>query len=425
MGYVLFWLIVLGLLLWRKALQDPEWGQKWPDRELADPEREQAVLAAVGPVECGLAVSVRYVEWSAEQGPGSWRGTRIVVSGACPELNISVGSGSDVDVGDAALDGALSLIGPPLLVRAIMDSPTRKALLDLARSSCVRSGSFRVRDGQVRVDVLRPPLGRDPADAIARLALAVAKSVQAPADVPARLAANAREDPEPGVRVSNLNTLVREFPDHALTATALRAAATDSDGDVRLAAGRALGAEGRPIVMAVAADTTVDDSCSAHAMDALRDVSAPELGEILAAAQRPERGRGGPARPHTARACVEALTRLGEDAVPLLGEALRSENEVVALAAIRALDKIGGPATVIPLQEAVEHHGGEVRQAAATALADVQARLTGTPGQISLAVGDTGQVSLADDVEGRVSLQTPAGRTAEAQLTDRHRPRQQ
>jgi HEAT repeat protein len=148
----------------------------------------------------------------------------------------------------------------------------------------------------------------------------------------------------------------------------------------------------------------VDDACSAQAIGALRDATAHELSPILETAHRPQRLRKAPPRPYTARACVEALGRLGEDAVPLLDAALRSENEAVALATIRVLDRIGGPAVVMSLQAAVEHHGGEVRRAAETALGDVQARLVGTPGQVSLTTGDTGQVSLAEDGAGQLSL---------------------
>jgi HEAT repeat protein len=404
MWHVLFWLAVLALVLWRHALQDPEWGQKWPDRELPAPsDRERALLSAVGPLPSGLSLSMRHLEWAKDESPGSQTGTRLVVKGVCPQISVSVGDGVDIEVGDAALDGMLSLMGPPPLVRAMLDGPARGALLALARSPS-RARSLRIRDGELRIDTVEGNVGE--LERLARLALtAAARLRQAPADVPARLAANAREDHDPAVRRSNLQTLVREFPDHALTAPTIRAASEDGDGEVRLAAARAMGEEGRPVLLALARDTAVDDACSAHAIDALGDGSLAELGTILEAAHRAPYGGQAPWRPHTARACVEALSRLGEDAVPLLDVTLGSENEAVALATIRALGRIGGPAVVIPLQVAADHHRGDVRQAAETALGDVQARLKGTPGQISLSAGDSGQVSLADDAAGQVSLE--------------------
>src|SRR5262245_250464 len=344
MWTLLFWGAVLAFLVWRAALEDREWGQKWPGRALPDPEGERALLAALGPVATGLTLSARKCEWARKTGPGSHRGTRLVVKGVCPQLTLGVESGVDVEVGDAALDGVVSLMGPPALVRAMLDKPAREALLALARSPS-RPGSLRVRDGELRIDVGE----RDSARSVASLALAAAVRLQAPADVPVRLLANAREDDDAAVRLKSLRTLVREFPDHAATAAALQAACGDGDGDVRLAAARALGADGRPVLLALARDTKVDDDCSAQAVDALADASAAELGAILEVAQRTPHRPGAPWRPHTARACVEALSRHGKDVVPLLDQALRSENEAVALAAIRALDRIGGPAVVVPL----------------------------------------------------------------------------
>jgi hypothetical protein len=324
-----------------------------------------------------------------------------VVSGLCPQLSIRFGSGTDVEVGDGDLDGPLTLMGPPPLVRAMFDGPARRAFLAVARTP-MRKDTFKLFDGELQIDVVESEVAQ--LEPLARLLLAVAQQLQAPADVPARLAKNARDDEDAGVRLVSLQTLVRDFPGHAQTTAAVLSACDDVDGDVRLAAARARGAEGRSLLLALARGTEVNDACSAQAIDALRDATADELAPILAAAQRGQGSSKAPSRPYTVRACVEALGRLGEDAVPLLDGALRSQNEAVALATIRVLDRIGGPAVVMSLQAAVDHHGGDVRRAAETALGDVQARLVGTPGQISLTTGDTGQVSLAEDAAGQVSL---------------------
>ena len=401
MGWLVFWAAVIGFLIWRNAVEDPQWGLKWPDRTLADPDREQALRAAVGPLAGGLSLGLSACEWSRETGPGTQVGTRLTVSGLCPQLSIRFGSGTDVEVGDAELDGPLTLMGPPPLLRAMLDRPARRALLALVRMP-LRKDTFKVFDGQLQVDVIETEVGR--LEPLAQLVVAAAERLQAPPDVPARLAAIARDDGDAAVRLASLQTLVRDFPGHAQTAAAVRSARDDAEGEVRLAAARALGAKGRGLLLALAGDTEVDDACSAQAIDALPDATAAELTPILEAAHGPGRSRKAPSRPYTVRACVEALGRLGDEVVPLLDAPLRSANEAVALATIRVLDRIGGPAVVMSLQAAVEHHGGEVRRAAETALGDVQARLVGTPGQVSLTGGDAGQVSLAEDAAGQVSL---------------------
>jgi HEAT repeat protein len=411
--------LILGLALvafvvWHGWMEDPNRGIKAGDRESPDPGLERAVRAAVGVLPEGLSLHASRSEWSSETGSGTVVGTRLVVKGIAPQLSISDHSWTDVDVGDTGLDSRFSLMGPPPLVRAILDAPARRALVAVLDQP-IRKHSLKAADGGLQVDVWHRDA--DGLGLVARVLLAAAERLQAPADVPARLAAIARGDAIATVRLASLQTLIRDFPDHATTAASVRAACQDREGEVRLAAARALGEEGRPVMLALARGIT-DDECSAQAVENLRDATAAELAPILEAAQRP--GRDGPLRPFTTRACVEALGRLGEEAVPLLDVALRSENEAVAIATIRTLRRIGGPSVVMSLQAAVEHHGrGDVRREAERALDDVQARLVGTPGQVSLAQGEAGQVALADDTAGQVSLDE--ARAPEAPATDRRR----
>jgi hypothetical protein len=245
----------------------------------------------------------------------------------------------------------------------------------------------------------------------AMAAVDVARHLRRPLDAAARLAANARHDPLPGVRLANLKTLVRECPAHAAVQPALQAAAEDDpDAEVRLAAALMMGRDGRPFLATLAADGALDDSLSARALDAL--VPPPEDGRtraILLAALRPGPA-GGPHRPLTARAGVDALRRSGDLAsLALLAEVLASQKGVIALAAVKALAALGTAGVVLPLQEAAQAHEPAVRDAAREAVLDVQARLTGSGGEVSLAAGDTGQVSLLDDARGRVSVEPHAG----------------
>jgi hypothetical protein len=400
MEWLVFWAIVIAFALWRNSLADPDVGLKWPDRTMADPDREQKLLSALGPLAPGLSLSLSRCEWPREIGNGTQVGTRLTVGGACPQIDVRLGNANDVEVGDASLDGPLTLMGPPPLLRAIFDQPARRALAAVVET-LMRKEAFKVFDGKLQIDV--PVTDVEQLEHIARRLLAAAERLQAPADVPARLARNARYDDVAGVRLASLQTLVRDFPGHDQTTALLTAASDDADGEVRLAAARAQGAAGRDLLLSLARDAEVDDACSAQAVGALSGATAEELVPILEAAH-PSASEKAPPRPYTARACVEALGRLGEDAVPLLDGALRSRSDAVALATIRVLDRIGGAAVVMSLQAAVEHHGGEVRKAARIALDDVRARLVGTPGQVSLAAGGTGDVSLADAAAGQVSL---------------------
>jgi hypothetical protein len=74
----------------------------------------------------------------------------------------------------------------------------------------------------------------------------------------------------------------------------------------------------------------------------------------------------------------------------------------VALAAVLALGRVGDASAVLALQAAAAR-GGDLRPAALQAVAEIQGRTGGAPGQVSLAIGEAGGVSLPDE-PGRVTL---------------------
>jgi HEAT repeat protein len=403
-------------------------------------------------------------------------GTRLSISGPGLSPDVTVqpeglgGSGRvarEIEVGDPEFDRAAWVEGPPALVRSLLDGDTRRALRSLFGERLVRPrlapfwAEGRLDEGVLRVDVpeVTPPSTTDlggalqlipeddrlagAADAyvgglarlpdVLRLVVALARRLEAPEDVPRRLADNLRSEPVAGVRLQCLTTLAREFPSHPATREALLAAREDPDAEVRLRAGIALGAEGRELLLAIAGGEGAPDETTARAVRELgARVSGEEATSLLRNALRTRRlatakecivalGRGG------GRKAVDALSRVlaveaGELAwaaarglamtrdpaaeAPLL-RALSSGARDVRLAAATALGHVGTAAAVGPLREAEAGDSG-MRRAARQAVAEIQARLAGAePGQLSLASGESGQLSLAADEPGRLSFADP------------------
>ena len=373
-----------------------DWSRR--ERLRPDPSLEREVTAAVGTVPAGLSVSVR-----ARSGSGG-RCARIVVSGVCPALGLGPETRDDIDLGDEALDRLFAFRGPRSLLCAMMDGDTRSRLMDLARTPEVRSGSLTVVDGALSLDVRRPLYRptRSRIVSVAKQALALAQRLQAPADIPARLAENALDNAQRGVRLANLRALLREHAGEWVTRDALRRATAHPDPELRLMAAQAMGDEGRSVVIDLARDTSTEDEACAGAIEALGTLPLADLETVLAASLGPAGGRA--ARPFTARACADLLAKCGAAALPLLADVVRARSEAVALAGVRALRRIGTAEAVLPLTEAAATGEGAVREAARAALEDIQLGLRGTPGAVSLSEGEAGVLSLADDPSGRLSV---------------------
>ena len=377
-----------------RKLFEADWRRR--ERERPAPALELKVMNAVGRSP-GLALSVAQ-HWGPEG-----RSDRVRVSGVCPLIAITPERAGDIDLGDAAVDTLFAFSGPRSLVCAMMDESTRATLRDL--SLMARPDSILVAEGVLRVDARWSRFHSRDVTEVARKALSVARQLQAPADVSMRLAANALNDPQRGVRLTSLRTLLREHGESAAARETLAAAAAHPDPELRLAAATALGAEGRAVLMALARDTSVEDASSASAIEALGGaLPLAELERILAASLASAPGNRPPARPSTARACADLLGHLGEAAAPLLEPVVRARSAAVALAGVRALRRIGSTTAVLPLKLAVQEGAPEVRAAAQAALEDIQLGLTGTPGAVSLTGGEAGILSLVEDPAGRVSL---------------------
>lgn len=360
------------------------------------------------------------------------RQIRIVVSGHTPpELRqvrirpeLPFRLGREIEVGDRYFDDAFFLEGPAQLLHALLDAETRRLMVELKKkcSLTIESGELRAvfSSGKKVAEVLR-------------LLLDLCERFAPPLDVVQRLVANATGDPDPGVRLQNLLILIRELSWNPETDKALRKACSDPVSEIRLRAGRQLGAEGRGVLLDLA-EKLEDDAVSAEALAVLeRELTFERLEGILGLALR-RRGL------RTARACLESLGRRGGAASvallakvldrehgelapvaatalgatgnpagePSLIEALKRDDRNLQVAAARALGRVGSPAAVLPLKEAAERSPRldlDLRRATRQAIAEIQARLQGaSPGQLSLATAEAGQLSLADDKAGQLSL---------------------
>lgn len=331
----------------------------------------------------------------------------------------------EIEVGDKGFDNAFYVLGPTLLVSALLDAGLRRLLVNVSSAR-----KLEIVGGEVRTELPDQAV----ADALPFF-LQIGRRLAQPLDVPGRLAENARRDPEAGVRLRNLVLLIRELPADPRTAEALRAAALDPSPEMRLQAGRELGAEGRGILVELA-EGMEDDGCSAQAVAIVgRELSFERTRAILLLALRKRHLQ-------TARACLERLGRSRDAAAvetlmtvlsreggqlaataatalgwtgspaaerPLIAALVRDPSDVAPAAAI-ALARVGSAAAVLPLKEAAERHGPDsgFGRAARQAIAEIQSRLPGaSPGQLSLDGAEAGRLSLAADPAGQLSLARP------------------
>lgn len=333
----------------------------------------------------------------------------------------------EIELGDEAFDSKFFVEGPMRVVFTLFDAETRRLLIS-ADAESILDRELEIVSGEIRVETLDAQVST-----ILPILLEIGRRFAQPVDAARRLAENALQDPVVGVRLSNLVRLVHEFPGETGTLETLRAACSDPSPKVRLRAAMELGSEAQDVLMHLA-ESEVDDDVSARAVSILAEALSFRSGtDILRLALRRR-------RLETARACVEALGRHGEDAVEMLAKVTAREQGELAAAAARALGETGGPQAELSLIQALQHKNMEVQVAAAKALgrvgsaaavlplkaaterssrdedlsratrqaiAEIQSRLPGaSPGQLSLAGAEVGQLSLAQAEAGQLSLAT-------------------
>ncbi|HEX6901668.1 MAG TPA: HEAT repeat domain-containing protein [Thermoanaerobaculia bacterium] len=339
----------------------------------------------------------------------------------------------EIEVGSEPFDHTFFVAGPIQLVLSLLDAEARDLLLRVnAHTSAgnrleIVSGRLQVETADSQLSLVLP------------LLLALGKRFDRPLGVERRLAQNATQDPEAGVRLQNLLLLIREFPEREKTLEALRAACSDPSPEFRLRVGKGLGAGGRGVLMELA-ENLENDAVSADAVSFLGRELSPETAQAILRRTLRKRYR------QTARACLEVLGHHGDaSAAGLLVEvmkrekgelavfaaqaleragspeaegpliqALRRDEPALQVAAAKALGRFGSSSAVLPLKEVAERFSGHLAlsQAARQAVAEIQYRLPGaSPGQLSLAGAEVGQLSLAQAEAGQLSLASdPAGK---------------
>lgn len=361
---------------------------------------------------------------AAVPGPPGFSGVRIRREPLLPR------GAREIEVGDEIFDTMFFVEGPRRLVFTLLDGTTRGLLRNINAL-----GPLGIAGGEIRIETPEGLL-----DLVLPMLLDIGRRFAQRVDVAQRLAVNAAEDSQAGVRLLNLRLLVREFPGEPGTLDTLRNAAwSDLSLEIRLRAASELGVEGHPVLVALA-ESMVDDLVSAQAVSALKQILPFE--RVRAILDLSLRRR----RLQTARACLEVLGYSGDAAdidmlakvmaleqgelavtaalalgvtgcaaaEPPLILALQGENtDDVRVAAAKALGRVGSAAAVLPLKEATERSAGnpEILRALRQAIAEIQSRLPGaSPGQLSLAGVEVGQLSLAQAEAGQLSLAAdPAG----------------
>lgn len=145
-------------------------------------------------------------------------------------------TGKDFQTGDLAFDDAMLIHGEEKPLRAALNAKTRTLLLQLFSpwdSGGVRNGSIRL---------IQPVIAQNAGEITGQLRelVALAERLSAtPSELRSQLAENARQDPNPQVRLHALLTLHRYFQG-AATEDALRGALRDPSMEVQAAAARTL-----------------------------------------------------------------------------------------------------------------------------------------------------------------------------------------
>jgi hypothetical protein len=364
-------------------------------------------------------------------------GTRVVVhvpnplvrrvalrrEGLASALQKGVLRKTEPETGDPRFDDDFFIEAVAADALALFDAETRDALCTLGGTVV----DVAMGDDEFRFDL------RDDAhlDWALEHALKAARRLAADTDVPTRLAVNAGRERVPAVRLRNLQVLVEQFPLHAALPGALKAAAGDPDPEIRLLAAPLLGEDGVAVWTGLVEDANTPDSAAARAVTALGDRLGVERAQALL--ERAVKA----SRFATAEACLEQLGRTDDPAAlaslmkviagdeaglatvaaravrtlsvpaaePTLIAALGRDLPELALAAAETLGRGGTVAAVLPLEEAAERGGRDVRGTARQAIAEIQSRVSGaSPGQLSIADGATGALSMVEDERGKISL---------------------
>ena len=301
------------------------------------------------------------------------------------------------------------MTGPPLLVCALFDAGTRRVVRNLIKGRIEVEGEMRTWDGGFKLgggtlsatfDAGRALTYYQLAESLGAL-LDVARRLVPPPSLERAVADHVSTDPSPSLRLHHLQTLLAHGTDATVREDALVAALEDDSDAVRLEGALAFGERGRPVLLAIASDTSETDGRRARAVASLgAHLPADTTRGML-------RGALDTDRDQTAAACIRSLALRDEvEAEPLFLRALQRAGEV-RLGAVEALARVGSVSAVLALRqvEASQWHERTLVRTCRAAIASIQSRLPGAAkGQLGIAEAEDGQLSLADDTQGRIAL---------------------
>jgi hypothetical protein len=335
----------------------------------------------------------------------------------------------DILTGDSAFDYDVRITGNEALSLAVLNHTTRQVVL-----RTIVAGGAKVERG--RIQLLKPRLSE--VERAVPGIVELAKQIEMDdAMVAANLAANAVHDPHQGVRLRNLRVLLDGYRNDEITAPTCRKLLSTAQPDLRLEAAVYLGEEGLDVVTEIARSDTYHEDHRVRAVESLvrasrAEQTGPLLDELLdvrwsrirrVAINGLGRFRYKPAVPRlqalirsadpgTAEDIAIALSRIGDPAgEPGLLLLLEHANTRVRTAAVRGLALVGTLAAVEPLMSLTSGLAlSPLAREAKAAIEQIQA-------QARISGGEHGQLSVAavsDDHEGALS---PAGDTADGQLS--------
>ena len=364
----------------------------------------------------GFQVLVRRFEKREDE---PW--TRVTVSsGAAISLSAETfgirvvkaiaGNDFDIQIGDPAFDAKVHLRGREDLVVAALHAQARSDVVRLIEmgGEVKVGGDIVVEFPSETIDIARPQ----------PVMIAVAQALTGVRSIPEALAKNALADPEPGVRLRNLELLCGNHRESPAARPAAEAALADPDPRVRLCA--ALFTKDAAVLRAIAGDASLDGALRAEALRNLRDgdpatvtaaldsgVEALQILALHAAAIARDPAMlekalslcaGSDA---VAEAAAKALGAFEDPRVqPALIELLRRKAPAVQTAAAWSLGQIGDVDAVEPLLPLAKHS-----EAARLAIRRCQGRLGAVEsGRLSVAEpGESGALSVAAE-PGAISL---------------------
>src|SRR5215212_6961307 len=196
--FFLLFLLIGGAILWAGLQQSHQRLKGWQD---AAESCGLQILEAASAMPPHLRASAGAVEVRIGAFGNKGRSTRIVVEtpGSPYFDNVSIRPesmfnhlGREIEIGDGYFDAEFFIEGPAQLVLALLDAETRRLLVDVRAQ-----GRLEISAGEIRVVLSKDEQVPD----LLPLLLDIRKRFTPPIEVQRRLADNANQDPEPGVRV--------------------------------------------------------------------------------------------------------------------------------------------------------------------------------------------------------------------------------